>query len=72
MLITKMSLLTGRTHAREIDITPEQYDRWRGGYGGMIQDQFPHLSVDDREFLLSGSTPEEWAAAFKNVREEER
>jgi hypothetical protein len=24
----------------------------------------PHLSADDREFLLTGTTPEEWNDAF--------
>ena len=29
-----------------------------------IQDAFPHLSVDDREFILSGVTVEEWDNVF--------
>lgn len=70
MIIMKTSLLTGRSNSRDIDITQEQYDSWRTGRGPLIQDAFPHLSVDDREFLISGSTPEEWAAAFKNLGDE--
>ena len=26
-----------------------------------IQDAFPHLSADDREYIISGCTPEEFA-----------
>ena len=27
----------------------------------LIQDLFPELSTDEREFLQTGATPEEWA-----------
>ena len=30
-----------------------------------IQDAFPHLSADDREFIISGVTSEEWDTVFK-------
>lgn len=63
MLITRTSPLTGRDNTREIDVTPEQLSRWQGG-SGLIQDVMPHLSADDREFLISGSTPEDWATMF--------
>jgi hypothetical protein len=62
MKITKVSKMTGREHTREIAISGEQLARWKGG--AYIQDVCPHLSPDDREFLISGVTPEEWAAAF--------
>lgn len=32
--------------------------------GAMIQNAFPTLSADDREFLMTGITPEEWANIF--------
>jgi Na+-transporting NADH:ubiquinone oxidoreductase subunit NqrF len=62
MRITKRSALTGKVHTLEIDITPEQVEQWQAG--GMIQDVCPHLSVSDREFLISGSTQEEWDKFF--------
>lgn len=65
MLVTRISTLTGVRHTREIDLTEAQFkevfDKDRDRY---IQDIVPHLSADDREYLLSGTTPEEWAAAF--------
>lgn len=62
MLIKMSSMLTGKIHEREIDVTPEQLQRWRDG--ALIQDAMPHLSDDDREYLISGATPEEWNRAF--------
>ena len=32
--------------------------------GQLIQDAFPDLSVSAREFLISGTTPEEWNKLF--------
>ena len=33
--------------------------------GELIQDALPMLNADLREFLLTGATPEEWDAMFK-------
>jgi hypothetical protein len=63
MRITKTSLLSGRTNTREIDVTVDQLHQWRDG-PAFIQDVMPNLSADDREFLMTGVTPEEWQSAF--------
>ena len=62
MQVTKQSSISGKTHTLEIDITPEQWKRWKGGE--LLQNVCPHLDADDREFLISGATKEEWAAFF--------
>ena len=62
MLIKMSSILTGKIHEREIDVTPEQLQAWHDG--GLIQDVLPHLSAEDREYLISGATPEEWDKFF--------
>lgn len=62
MHVTKKSTLTGKIHTLEIDISPEQWRRWKSGV--TIQVACPHLSADDREYLISGSTKEEWAEYF--------
>jgi hypothetical protein len=62
MKVTKQSVITKNVSTREMDVTEEQLARHRNGAN--VQDVFPHLSVDDREFIVSGVTPEEWAAAF--------
>jgi len=30
------------------------------GQGELIQDVFPHLTPDEREFIQTGITPEDW------------
>ena len=60
MLIEKVSMLTNKVHVREIDVTREQVENWQGGM--LIQDAMPNLSIDDREFMMTGATADEWAA----------
>lgn len=62
MQVTKRSAISGKQHTLEIDITQEQWDRWKAGE--LLQNVCPHLSADDREFLISGSTKEEWDQFF--------
>jgi len=58
MIIERISDLTGRRHTREVDVTEAQLKCW--AEGALIQNAMPNLSADDREFLMSGITPEEW------------
>jgi len=62
MLVTKRSAFTGKENQMELDITPEQLERWMGGE--LIQKVFPHLNAEQREFLMTGCTQEEWDAAM--------
>lgn len=62
MQITRTSPFTGKLLIREIDVTEAQLEAWQGGQ--LIQEAMPHLSVDDREFLMTGITPEEWDKMF--------
>jgi hypothetical protein len=62
-LIKAKSSLSGKEHTREIPIKPEDLDRWQKSQRP-IQEVAPYLSADDREFLISSLTPEEWNAAF--------
>lgn len=61
--VTTVSTFTGRTHTMWMPLTQEEYENWLHG-GGFIQRALPHLNADQREFLLTGATPEEWHAAF--------
>lgn len=63
MIIRRKSDLTGIENKMDIDVTEEAIAAWKST-GMLIQDAFPHLNADEREFLLSGATPEEWDAAF--------
>lgn len=69
MKITKVSTLSGLTHTRDLNVTEEQIKRWENGE--LAQRAFPDLSPDDREFLITGSTPEEWADMFPEHDSEE-
>lgn len=62
MLITRVSCFTGKTHTLDINITEEQYALWENG--NSIQRVAPQLSADDREFIISGCTAEEWNAVM--------
>lgn len=70
MLINRVSRFSGKVNTREINVTVEQLEAWRKS-GEHIQNALPHLNADDREFLLTGVTPEEWDAAFGEEGEEE-
>ena len=59
MRIAKQSMLTGNITTREIPVTNWQIIQWRDG--GLIQDVMPDLSAEDREFIKTGITPEEWS-----------
>ena len=63
MLVTKTSKLTGMEHTRDIPVSEYQLRSWMRGTA-LIQDAMPELCLDDREFLISGVTPEEWEAVF--------
>ena len=63
MLITRISLLTGAEHTREVPITDHQAEDLELRRG-LIQDICPDLSSIDREFLMTGITLDEWEDAF--------
>lgn len=62
MLITRKSFISGRTHTKDIPVTALQLLAWQNG--ALIQDAMPNLSADDREFIKTGITVEEWDATF--------
>ena len=39
--------------------------------GASVQDAFPNLSADDREFLISGFSPEGWKLMFGSEDDDE-
>ena len=63
MTITKLSPLTGLPNTMELDITPYEYSAWKD-WGYLIQDVMPQLSSEEREFLISGSTQEDWDSLY--------
>jgi hypothetical protein len=59
MHVIRTSSFTGIEHTRDLDITPEQLHEYMSGKK-LLQDAFPHLPPEDREFIKTGITPEEW------------
>jgi hypothetical protein len=60
--ITRKSPFTGEMYRMVIDMTPEQFDEryeaWQSGV--LIQNAFPTLTADEREFIKTGIPPVEW------------
>jgi hypothetical protein len=64
MIIEKQSIISGKTYQMELDITQQQLNDFVDGISGLAQDAFPHLSRDEREFIISGIHPVEWNELF--------
>lgn len=62
MKVTRTSPFTGKVHTLEIPVTHDQIVAWQNG--ALIQDAMPNLTADEREFVKTGVTPEEWDAAL--------
>lgn len=56
----KLCSVTGRVYRVEVEIGKN--GRWRNGE--LIQDVFPEMSREDREFLISSCTPAEFKSIF--------
>ena len=71
MEIVRQSQLSGAIRVMEIDITEEQLARVenRRANQELIQNIVPHVPQDEREFLITGITPEEWEIAFADMEE---
>lgn len=63
MLVTRRSIVSGVERTIDLPVTQEQLDRHSRGEG-LIQDIFPDLTADQREFILTGITAEEWDNMF--------
>ena len=62
MLIERISVFTGKTHPMDIPVTVDQLKAWEDGE--LIQNVMPNLTPDQREFIMTGVTPEEWENVF--------
>jgi len=73
MLITRTHPFTGQIHTKDLPITQDELNRWESGE--LIQNVWPNLSADDREFILTGMNdwdvyvPEEINVAEQNLDE---
>ena len=62
--VTRQSVITKKINTMELPITQEHLDIYETVGDILIQDAFPNLDKEQREFLLSGITPQEWNDTF--------
>ena len=60
--VTNVSNFSGKEHTIRIKARPCQFTLWNSG--ALIQEAFPNLTLDEREFIISGITKEEWNELF--------
>lgn len=64
MLIKRTSIVSGITREKELAVTLNDFKRIEAGEH--IQNVLPHLNDDEREFILTGITSDEWDALFSD------
>lgn len=69
MKITRESIVSGKVRTWDMNISPEQYDLFEN-QGVFIQNAFPNLSENEREFILTGVTPDEWDTVMAEPEDE--
>jgi hypothetical protein len=67
--VTRVSVASNRVQTRIIHATPQQFAQWRSGF--LVQDAFPNLSPEEREFLITGMSDEEWHAMWAEDDDEQ-
>ena len=65
LLCRRKSPLSGVTNVRLLPVSETDIEQWTTR--NCIQQAMPHLSADDREFLISGTLPGEWDAAMEVI-----
>lgn len=63
IIITKRSPVSGEDNTRTIYARMSDYYAWKND-NMLVQHAMPYLSAEDREFLISGCTPEDWQKLF--------
>ena len=67
MKVSRMNPLTGKINVMELSVTTGQLNDWQNGE--LIHNVMPNLTTDEREFLISGHTPESWEQLFNGIEE---
>lgn len=69
MKVTRTSMISGKEHSLDLDITASQIAAYDNGT--LLQNAFPNLTAAEREFYKTGITAKEWVAAFPPEDEED-
>lgn len=62
--IVRVSSISGIKRTKTMKLNPDDLRSYNKGEVN-IQDAFPYLSADDREFIMTGITSEEWDNMFR-------
>jgi len=65
MKLTRTSPISGKKNTMDLDVTRDQITDWEKG--ALIHDAMPNLTPDEREFVKTGVTNEDWAELFGDV-----
>lgn len=68
MIVTRVSPRTGEANTMELDITDQQL-MLIINKSKPIQEIVPHLTSDEREFLITGYTAQDWDILFPEEEE---
>jgi hypothetical protein len=64
--VVRHSPFSGEENIMTLDMSPQEYEvrlqRWNSGE--LIQVAFSNLNADEREFIKTGITPQEWEETF--------
>ena len=69
MKITRTSMFSGIERTLDLPITEAQLSDWTAGT--LIQNAMPDLSADEREFVMTGVTAEEWSNEFGTIEDDD-
>jgi hypothetical protein len=62
MRVTRKSMMSGVIRSMDLEVTLEQLEAYASG--ALAQVAFPNLSKEHREFIMTGTTQDEWDDAF--------
>jgi len=68
--VTRQSVLTRKINTMELPILQEHLDIYDKIGGFNVQDIFPQLDAEQREFLINGVTPQEWTKYIGDYNDE--
>ena len=68
MLITRTSQATGITRTMDLPVNEQQMIIY-ATTSALVQDVFPQLDDNQREFIMTGITAEEWDEIYSDMAE---
>lgn len=63
IVLNRVSPFSGKSVTRTLNVDIKKLRQWERK-DLLLQEAFPHLSADDREWIKTGILPEEWDEMF--------